>query len=122
MRHYNRKRFVVVFTSLVCVPLGLFSLVAGTVGIPGVITGNRPELMGAGLVLFLTPLTIAATMTCCNEQSLPVSVPNVVTHNVQATSSTEGGVEMVSIVHPQFVLEDNANPTSPDPTLPTPLY
>jgi hypothetical protein len=79
MRYYNRKRFVVVFTSLVCVPLGLFSLVAGTVGIPGVITGNRPELMGAGLVLFLTPLTIAATMTCYNEQSLPESVPNVVT-------------------------------------------
>lgn len=118
----GRRRFVVVCTSIICVPLGLLSLVVGVVGIPGHISGNKPELVGAGMVLFATPLTIAVSMVCCEERTRPASVPTVVTHKVESTSSTNADIEMVSVVHPQFVLEDNTQPTRPEQPPPTPFY
>tara|TARA_B110001452_G_scaffold20648_1_gene16615 strand:+ start:2952 stop:3266 length:315 start_codon:yes stop_codon:yes gene_type:complete len=104
------------------VPTGLLSVVVGVVGIPGHISGNKPELVAAGMVLFLTPLTIAVSMVCCEERTRPASVPTVVTHNVETTSSTNAGIEMVSVVHSQLILEDNTHPTTAEPLRPTPFY
>lgn len=110
---------MVVCTSIICVPLGLFSLVVGVVGIPGHISGHKPELVGAAMVLFLTPLTIAVHMVCCEEMTRPASVPTVVTHRVETTSSTDGDVEIVSVVHPLY---DNIHHPTAYPFPPPPVY
>lgn len=118
----SSRRFVVVCTSIICVPLGLLSLVVGVVGIPGHISGNKAELVVAGMMLFLTPLTIAMSMVCCEERTRPANVPAVVTHKIEISSSTNADIDMVSVMHPHLILEDNTQPTTSDHPLPVPFY
>lgn len=112
MNGRERRHFAVVCTSTICVPLGLLSSIAGTTGVSPYITGDRPELVGAGVALFVIPLVVFLSTRHCVQRR---HVPSVSTYGAEATNFT-AEVDLASVViHAQFVHEDNPHTTTTEP-------
>lgn len=112
----ERHHFAVVCTLTICVPLGLLSSIAGTIGVPPYITGDRPQLVGASVALYVIPLVVFLSTRHWVVQRR--HLPGVSTHSAEATNFT-AEVDLASVViHAQFVHEDNAHTTTTEPVTP----